>query len=54
MISKKKLLEELEQLPFIKGRYDKVHANPSFIAGCESMYELIVDRIKEFEEEVEE
>lgn len=41
MIDEKKLITEIEELPFIHGRYDKKNANPDFISGIESMYEII-------------
>lgn len=46
MIDEKILIEEIEKLPFIHGRYDKKNANPHFISGVESMYEMIINLIK--------
>ena len=46
MIDEKRLIEEMEKLPFIHGRYDKKNANPHFINGVESMYEMIINLIK--------
>lgn len=45
MIDEKKLVEEIEKLPFIHDRYDKKNANPHFISGVESMYEMIMNLI---------
>ncbi len=46
MIDEKKLIADMEKLPFIHGRYDKKNANPHFISGVESMYEMIKELIK--------
>lgn len=46
-IDEKKLLEELEKLPYINGNYDKKNANLLFICGAESFYEMVVDLINE-------
>lgn len=45
MIDEKELIEEIENLPFIHGRYDKKNANPHFISGVESMHEMIMNLI---------
>ena len=52
MIDEKRLIEEIEKLPFIHGRYDKKNANPHFINGVESMYEMIINLIKSQSNEV--
>lgn len=46
MIDEKKLIAEMEKLPLIHGRYDKKNANPDFIDGIESMYEIIRELVK--------
>lgn len=47
MIDEKKLIKEIEELPFIHGRYDKENAPPDFISGVEFMYEIISELIKQ-------
>lgn len=47
MIDEKKLLQELDALPYIHGRYDHKNANRHFISGNESMYEMVVDKIND-------
>ncbi len=47
MIDEKKLLQELDALPYIHGRYDHKNANRDFIYGNESMYEMVVDKIND-------
>lgn len=46
MIDEKKLIAEMEKLPLIHGRYDKKNANPYFINGAESMYEMIRELVE--------
>lgn len=46
MIDEKKLIADMEKLPFIHGRYDKKNANSHFINGTESMYEMIKELIE--------
>lgn len=47
MIDEKKLLEELEKLPYINGNYDKKNSNLLFVCGAESFHEMVVDVINE-------
>lgn len=45
MIDEKKLIEELESLPLIHGRYDIAHANGDFISGIETWHETVIKTI---------
>lgn len=47
MIDEKKLIEELEQMPYIHGRYDHEHADHNFILGVESWHEIVMNQINE-------
>lgn len=47
MIDEKKLIEELESLPLIHGRYDHENANSDFISGIETWYEAVLKKINE-------
>lgn len=47
MIDEEKLIDDIEVLPFIHGRYDHKNANIDFISGVETMYEMVMNKIKE-------
>lgn len=47
MIDEKKLIEELESLPLIHGRYDHENANSDFIIGIEAWHETVLKKINE-------
>lgn len=47
MIDEKKLIEELEAMPLIRGNYDNENANHHFINGVESWHEIVMNKIKE-------
>ena len=47
LIDADKLIEELNNMPYIKGRYDKVNANEHFIFGCETVYEIVINKLEE-------
>lgn len=47
MIDEKKLIEELEAMPFIHGRYDHKNGNPDFIRGIESWHEIVLNKIEQ-------
>ena len=47
LIDADKLIEELNNMPYIKGRYDKVNANEHFIFGCETVYEIVINILEE-------
>lgn len=45
MIDEKKLIEELEAMPFIHGRYDHQNENLDFINGIETWHEVVLYKI---------
>lgn len=46
MIDEKKLIEELESMPYIHGRYDHENGNADFINGIETWHEMVLQKIK--------
>lgn len=46
MIDEKKLVEDIEELPLIHGRYDHENGNIDFIDGCSVMYRTILNLIE--------
>ena len=47
MIDEKKLIEELESMPYIHGRYDHENGSEDFTAGIEMYHEMVISKINE-------
>jgi hypothetical protein len=46
LVDADKLIEVLNNMPYIKGRYDNANANEHFIFGCETVYEIVINMLE--------